>query len=80
MKTEIYENIHGLSFEVETIFIEKDQFGKPVNEWCVNERAMAKMYLYKDAKNLLPLEQENEAIEDILKIGMVNLLNSNFDA
>lgn len=80
MKTEIFENAHGLSFEVEMLFIEKDELGNPVNEWCVNDYNMAKMYLYKDANKLMPIEDEKKAIEEILQIGVMNMLNLNFNA
>ena len=80
MRTEIFENAHGLSFEIEMLFVEKDQFGNPVNEDCVSERSFAKMYLYKDAKKLLPKKEEEKAIAEILQVGLTNLINSNFNA
>lgn len=77
---ETFENTHGLSYDVETVFVEKDQFGNPVNEYCINEYSAAKMYLYKDATKLLPIDEEKKAIENILSIGLVKLLNQNYEA
>jgi len=63
-----------LEFPVEMRFVEKDDLGNKVNDWMVDSYEFAKMALYKDATELLPLETEQKEIANILSIGIENYL------
>lgn len=65
-KKHIVTNKHGLDFEVELFFIAKDDNGHAINEWMFDEYNVAKCVLYQDRKQLLPLEQERQAIGQIM--------------
>lgn len=69
-KTKVHINRFGLEFSVDMKFIEKDDLGNLVNQWCVDGYSFAKMTLYKDAQELLPFEQEQQRIAHILSIGI----------
>ncbi len=66
IRTVIHTNPYGLEFEVEQMFVDKDDFGNPVNEWCINEYSLAKMIVYKEATELLPPEEEHKQISAVL--------------
>lgn len=68
-------NRHGLSVPYERVFFEVDDFGEPLNEWHVDMENLAKLILYSDAKELLPIEQEKAAIAEILSVGVEHYLN-----
>ena len=76
-KTEIHANRFGLEFPVELRFVEKDDFGNVINDWFVDSYDFAKMALYKDATGLLPFEQEQKEIANILTMGVNNYLKDN---
>lgn len=65
-RTDILVNKHGLEFEVEVEFLEKDDHGKPINDWMIDQFNAAKCVVYKDRKTLLPPEEESKAIADVL--------------
>jgi hypothetical protein len=65
-RTDILVNKHGLEFEVEAVFLEKDDHGKPINEWMFDQYNTAKCIVYKDRKTLLPPEEESKAIAVVL--------------
>lgn len=75
-KKEIHVNQFGLEIETEIMFIEKDDAGNVVNDYFVDEYNMAKMLVYKNATQLLPFEQEQSEIANILSIGVENYINS----
>lgn len=74
-KTEIYANRFGLEFSIEMIFVENDDHGNIVNQWCVDEYSVAKMILYKDAIVLLSLDKETVEVSKILSVGVSHFLN-----
>jgi hypothetical protein len=74
-KKEILTNRKGFDFEVDMEFVEFDYNGKVVNEWCVDERSSAKMIVYVNATELLPIEEENKRIDEILAVGVLNILS-----
>lgn len=74
-KKEILTNRKGFEFEVDMQFVELDDNGNVVNEWCVDERSSAKMIVYMDATELLTPEEENKRIDEILAVGVLNILN-----
>ena len=74
-KKEILTNRKGFDFEVDMQFVEFDDNGEAVNEWCVSERSSAKMIVYMNATELLPPDEENKRIDEILAVGVLNILN-----
>lgn len=74
-KKEILTNRKGFEFEADMQFVELDDNGNVVNEWCVDERSSAKMIVYMDATELLTPEEENKRIDEILAVGVLNILN-----
>lgn len=77
MKTrkDVLTNRKGFEFEVDMQFVEFNDKGEAVNEWCCNERSTAKMIVYMNATELLPPEEENKRIDEILAVGVLNILN-----
>jgi hypothetical protein len=75
-KKEILTNRFGLEFEVEMLFVEFDDKGKPLNEWCVNGHDSAKMLVYKDSTELLSKEEEEKQIQLIMQCGIESILNA----
>ena len=68
-------NCKGFDFEVEMVFQPADGNGKPLNEWCIDERNTAKMIVYANATELLPLDEECKLIDKIMAAGVGNILN-----
>lgn len=66
-RTDIMTNRNGLEFEAESQYVQ--------GEWCLNEYNAAKMVVYANATELLPPEEEEKQIRQIMRCGVEAVLN-----
>lgn len=70
MKAErrVLVNAKGLEIEVEQVFIEKDEAGNEVNEYCMSLYDSAKCAVYADLDKKLPIQEEQMRIANMMSV------------
>lgn len=70
-RTDIVTNRFGIEFEVEIQFVKRDDFGREVNEWMMDNYNMAKMLAYKD--RTLPMSKADESLAIAEQMNLLQL-------